>query len=89
MTLPASGRQTIDLDSGSGSVTLYLPSSTEARIDLDSGSGSFNVSGDRFRHLSGDDPDDGIWETEGYGDAANRIDLNIDGGSGSIRIREP
>jgi hypothetical protein len=86
MTLPENGRQTIKLDSGAGSITIYLPAEMAAQVEIDSGAGSFNPNS-RFTQISGDD--DGIWETEDYENADNRVELIIDQGAGSVTIREP
>ncbi|NHZ72817.1 MAG: hypothetical protein GWP17_07015 [Aquificales bacterium] len=88
MTLPENGRQTIDIDGGAGSITLYLPSETAAQIEVDSGAGSFNPDS-RFSQVSGDNKNEGTWETEDYATADNRIKLIVDIGAGSVTIREP
>jgi hypothetical protein len=85
MTLPENGRQTIKLDSGAGSITIFLPAEMAAQVEIDSGAGSFNPNS-RFTQISGDD--DGIWETEDYKNADNRVELIIDQGAGSVTIRE-
>jgi len=88
MTLPENGRQTVDIDGGAGSITLYLPAEMAAQIDVDSGAGSFNPDS-RFTQVSGDDNDEGVWETEDYDNADNRVELIVDIGAGSVTIREP
>ncbi|MBE2220875.1 MAG: hypothetical protein IAF02_05010 [Anaerolineae bacterium] len=87
MTLPENGRQTIKLDGGAGSITLYLPAEMAARIDVDSGAGSFNPDS-RFTQIDGNNNNEGIWETEDYENADNRVDLIVDIGAGSVTIRE-
>ena len=58
-----------------------------ARVVLDTGAGSFNAD-DRFQLTSsGDDRE--VWETGGYADAADRLELTVDQGAGSIRIERP
>jgi hypothetical protein len=90
LTLPQSGRQTVEIDGGAGSLVLYLPSSMEARLEVDDGAGSFNLDEERFTQISGDERDDGVWETDGYDeDGQNRVDLTIDISAGSVSIREP
>lgn len=89
MTLPSGGRHTVNIEAGSGSVTLYIPSSVEARVEVDGGSGSFSINEARFDQVSGSDHDEGVWETVNYDDAPDRVNLIIDAGSGSVRIREP
>jgi len=86
ITLPADGRHTFDIDGGAGSMTFYLPPNMAARLELDSGVGGFNLEDGRFRQVSGRDEDEGVWITPGYEDAANRVNLRIDIGAGSVRI---
>ncbi|MGC9397188.1 MAG: LiaI-LiaF-like domain-containing protein [Anaerolineae bacterium] len=86
MKLPTASSFSGDLNTGSGSVVLVLPDGVGMRVTLISGSGSFQ-SGKRFDLVSGERGDDGVWETENYARADYKIDLTIDQGSGSIRIR--
>ena len=88
MTLPGEGQLAVDINGGSGSITLYLPASMPARVDVDGGSGRFQPD-DRFTLVSGEQDDDGIWETPGYDNAGDRVDLVLDIGSGSVRIDQP
>lgn len=73
------------LDSGSGSVVISIPDEVGVRVELDGGSGSFNAPS-RFQLISGD-RDDGIFETENFNSADDKIEMEIDQGSGSITIR--
>jgi DUF4097 and DUF4098 domain-containing protein YvlB len=72
--------RSLDVDSGSGGVTLYLPSSLDAEIDISTGSGSidsdFPVSVTRMerRRLRG---------TVGKGTGR----IHVETGSGSVRLR--
>lgn len=86
ITLPADGRHTFDVDGGAGSMTFYLPPNMEARLELDSGAGGFHLEDGRFTQISGRDDDEGVWVTPGYGDAANRVNLRVDIGAGSVRV---
>ncbi len=85
MTLPPNGRSEIEIDGRSGAMDLFLPPNMEARVELDSGSGAVSL-GDRFERVSGDDGD-GVWQTPNY-DSNNSLLITIDGGSGSIAIRQ-
>ncbi|MEW5985509.1 MAG: DUF5668 domain-containing protein [Chloroflexota bacterium] len=88
LTLPADGRHTITIDGGSGSLNLILPAGMVARIEAEDGSGGFNLP-DRFDRVSGErGSDEGVWETAGYEDAADRLDIFIDAGSGSVNVDE-
>ncbi|MCB8984514.1 MAG: hypothetical protein H6659_11860 [Ardenticatenaceae bacterium] len=86
MTLGENGRQQIEIDGGAGSLTIHLPAGREARITVDGGLGSFSVDGRRFTHVSGDNNNDGVWETAGYQNAASPLDLIIDVGAGSVSV---
>ena len=85
LTLPDAGNFSGDIDSGSGSVTIILPKNVGLRVELDDGSGSFDPGG-RLVLVSGEKDDDGVWETENYDKADYQIELDINQGSGSIRI---
>jgi hypothetical protein len=80
IVLPRNGDLSYRIDSGSGGLQILLPDSMEARIEIDSGSGSFNP-GDRLARVA-----DSVWETPNFADATDRIDIQIDGGSGAITI---
>ena len=87
MTLPPNGRSEIEVDGSSGAMDLFLPPNMEARVELDSGSGAISL-GDRFERVSGDD-DEGVWQTPNYEtNENNTLLITIDGGSGSIAIRQ-
>jgi len=85
VNLGENGRQQIEIDGGVGSININLPSNREVRVTVDSGVGSFNLNGRQFDHVSGDD-NDGVWETNGYQNAADPLDLIIDVGVGSVNI---
>ena len=88
ITLPDFGRHKIEIDGGAGSLALYLPPAMAARVEVDGGAGSFRLNEARFRQVSGDEADEGAWETADYDDAINRIDLLIDVSAGSVRIED-
>ncbi len=79
---------TLELDTGSGSVNVDVPSDVGLRIEAwDDGSGSLDVPNGLVLVESYDDEDTGIWESEGFGHADNRVVITIDSaGSGSINI---
>lgn len=85
--LGAMGRQRVEIDGSAGSITIYLPDTMEARVEVNDGAGSFSIDRDRFTQIHGSKSDDGVWETAGYEDAPNRVDLLIDIGAGSVRLR--
>jgi hypothetical protein len=86
LALPETSSFEGKMDSGSGSVTIILPNIVGLRVELDDGSGSFRYD-DRFKLISGEYNGNGVWETEDFDKADYKIELEIDQGSGSIRIQ--
>lgn len=74
------GRVTARLEGGVGELTLYIPEGVEARLSVDGGLGSLNLS-PRFRRIG-----EHTYETAGYSTAANQLDVQVDGGVGSLRV---
>ena len=58
------------------------------RIEVNGGAGSFSLNEDRFRQVSGDERDEGVWETAGYDEDRDGLDLFIDVSAGSVRIED-
>jgi hypothetical protein len=85
LQLPGKGDVECKLDLGSGTIDISIPENMEANVRLDKGSGSFRASS-RLRLVRGRADGDSTWETDGYDDAENRVSIDIDMGSGSIRI---
>lgn len=85
--LPDKGRQEMELEGGNGSITLTLSPDMEAQLQFDEGSGNVSVDG-RFELVRGDG-DEGVYQTEGYEDAPNRILIIAQTGNGRLTIREP
>ncbi len=83
LVLPDRGEATVDIDGGTGSIQIALPAKMAARVEIQSGSGSFRP-GERLKLVQGERDGDGVWETEGFQTAENRIELKIDQGSGAI-----
>lgn len=78
------------IDGGSGSHTINVPNNIGVRIVIrDSGSGSVHIPGNYtvVDDLGEDDRDIGIWESAGYDDAAHRVEITFDPGSGSFTLR--
>jgi len=68
----------VDIEGGVGELRLEIPTEAEARIRVDGGLGSVNVD-ERYRH------DGRYYVTDGY-EEGEGIDIDIDGGVGSIDI---
>lgn len=70
------------IDVGLGSIVVDVPEPIHARVRYDDGWFSrFSLSGDFRRAKSG------VYETEGYAEAGKRLDIRIDSGLGSVKIR--
>lgn len=68
----------MDINGGVGELRLEIPPEAEARIRVDGGLGSVNA-GERYRR------DGRYYVTDGYKEGEG-IDIDIDGGVGSIDI---
>lgn len=80
------------INGGVGEMTIDLPAGAPVRLDANTGIGSINLAGD-FRQTSGSGDDflgeSGVWETNNYStaNASSRIDIEFEGGVGSLNIR--
>ena len=79
VTLPAKGNLKVDMDGGVGEVIIRIPETLAARIHAKSGIGSVHVSGPYQKK-------DRDWVSDNYETAADRVDLDVSGGIGSIDI---
>ena len=68
-------------EAGAASLTFLVPTGVAARIGTKMGLGSIQVDESRFPRMG-----DGYQSTD-YATAENRVDLDIQGGVGSVRIR--
>ncbi len=83
ISLPANaGNTRVDIDSGAASLNLSIPTGVAARIRVKSGIASVNVDSIRFPRLEA-----GIYQSADYATAANRADITIDTGVGSVEIK--
>jgi hypothetical protein len=81
LTLPANAGNThVDIDTGASSLKVCIPSGVAASIRVKSGIASVNVN-PRFPRLDG-----GLYQSTDYSSAANRVDMTIDAGVGSIEV---
>jgi len=81
LTLPANAGNThVDIDTGASSLKVSIPSGVAASIRVKSGIASVNVN-PRFSRLDG-----GLYQSTDYSTAANRVDMTIDAGVGSIEV---
>jgi hypothetical protein len=83
VTLPANaGNTRVDIDTGASSLNVRIPTGVAARIRVKSGVASVNVDSNRFPRVDG-----GLYQSADYATAANRADITIDTGVGSVEIR--
>jgi hypothetical protein len=81
LTLPANAGNThVDIDTGASSLKVSIPSGVAASIRVKSGIASVKVNS-RFPRLDG-----GLYQSTDYSTAANRVDMTIDAGVGSIEV---
>ncbi len=83
VNLPANaGNTRVDIDTGASTVRIRVPPGVAASIRIKSGVSSNNVDTNRFPRIDG-----GLYRSADYATAANRADITIDSGVGSIDIR--
>ena len=81
LTLPARGRFRADLDFGAASMEVIIPQGLSARIHVSLGAADLKIDQSRF-------PRNGsYYQSPDYETAANAVDMTIDGGAASVKIR--
>ena len=86
LRLPAKGPLHADLRTGVGSIDIALPPNVEARVKIHKGAGSFDP-GSRLRLVEDERGDASVYQTPGFANARDAIDLEIHGGLGSVDIK--
>ena len=81
VTTPKSIATTMKVNGGVGSVSIAIPQDVAARIHINGGLGGANIDQGRFAKM-GD-----VYQSANYATAENKIDIEVDGGLGSISIR--
>ena len=79
--LPARGRFTTDIDCGAASVTVHIPEGLAARIRSNVAAGGLDIDNNRFPR-SGN-----YYQSPNFATASNTVDMTIDAGAASIKIR--
>jgi hypothetical protein len=80
LKLPASGNPMVKIEAGASSLDITIPANMGARVLVEGGMSTFHVD-PRFEHKSG-----GLYQSADYDGSAQRIDLTIEAGVGSIHI---
>lgn len=83
ITLPENGRHAINLEVNAGSVTLHLPPGMALHVEVDRALGSFSASNAGLRQVEGQE---NVWQTAGYANAQDRLDLTIHISLGSVIV---
>ena len=78
--LPAAGETAVRVECGFASVNLVVPHGVAARISGTVSLGAIDVDESRFPRVA-----EG-WASADYETAANRVDISVSGGFGSVRI---
>ena len=82
ITLPASaGLTQVKVSSGAASVNIRVPEGVAARIRVESGLAGIAIDGNRFPRVGG------IYQSPDYDTAANKADIKIETGVGSVDVR--
>ena len=81
VTVPARGVSLLDIEAGAASVNVRVPAATAARIRVEEGVNSVHVDTNRFSRL-----DSGFYQSSGYETAADRAEINIEAGLGSVNV---
>lgn len=84
ITLPENGRHAITLAVNAGSATLHLPPGMALRVEVDRVLGSFNSNNTGLRRVNGQE---NVWQTAGYENALDRVDLTIHIPLGSVTLK--
>jgi hypothetical protein len=77
----AAGMTDVKAEAGAASLTFIVPAGVAARVHGTMALGSLRVDEDRFPRFGND------YQSSDYGSATNRVDLEINGGVGSVRVR--
>src|SRR5215211_5229034 len=81
VTVPTRGVSLLDVEAGAASVNIRVPQATAARIRVKENVTSVNVDTRRFPRL-----DSGFYQSSGYDAAADRAEINIESGLGSVTV---
>jgi len=81
ITLPARGRLRADFDLGAAALDITIPEGVSGRIRTSVGAAEVKVDTTRFP-LAG-----GVYQSPDFDTAANAVDMTIDAGAASIKVR--
>ncbi len=81
VTTPTSGNVTMRLNGGVGNLHVTIPEGVAARIRADKGIGALRVNETRFPQTGN------VYQSADFATASNKVEIQIDGGVGTIEIR--
>lgn len=82
VVLPSKGASILDLEAGAASINITIPEGVAGRIRIKEGLTSLNLDKNRFPQV-----DSRLYQSAGFETAANRAEINIEAGLGSINIK--
>lgn len=82
VTLPARGASHLDLEAGAASINIRIPDGVSGRVRIKEGLTSINIDTSRFPQV-----DSRLYQSADYDSAANRTEISIEAGLGSISIK--
>lgn len=80
--MPARGVSLLELEAGAASINITIPQGVAGRIRIKEGLTSLNVDTNRFPQL-----DSRLYQSADFDTAANRAEVNVEAGLGSITIK--
>ncbi|MBN1426821.1 MAG: hypothetical protein JXB07_00455 [Anaerolineae bacterium] len=82
LRLPAgAGHTRVNIEAGAASIDIHVPQGVAARISSDSAISDIKINSERFPRR------EGIYESPDYANAANKADIKVSVGIGSVSIR--
>lgn len=82
VTMPAHGASLLDVESGAASLSIRIPETTAARIRVKNSVIAVDVDTHRFPRL-----DSGIYQSANFDTVADRSEINIESGLGSVSVK--
>ena len=82
VTMPAHGVSLLDVEAGAASINIRVPETSAARIRAKNSVMALHVDTDRFPRL-----DSGMYQSSNFETAADRSEINIEAGLGSISVK--